>query len=151
MQYIFLLEVIVQVLHNRNSEGLSMWWGYCIINRANNDHKPSLMNLVFVIMLCAYHSQCFLLANESIAHLVLWLWKPFVFDGGIMWNGTCYVCAIRHRVIKAHKLKSQKFNLENKINGKLQKRIHGHAWKCIKMFQWSFYKNGGEMQKKLPP
>jgi len=85
LQYILLLEVIVQVLHYRNSEGLSMWWGYCIINRANNDHKPSLMNLVFVIMLCPYHSQCFLLANESIAHLVLWLMETIC----VWWKTLC--------------------------------------------------------------
>jgi hypothetical protein len=51
-------------------------------------------------------------------------------------------------VIKIQKLRSEKNDLEKKMDENLQKWIHGHVQKCIKMFKWSCYKKGDKIQKQ---
>jgi hypothetical protein len=49
--------------------------------------------------------------------------------------GLVITCAIWHIMMKAHRLRLEIFDLENKMSGKLQKRIHEHLQKYFKMFK----------------
>jgi hypothetical protein len=70
-------------------------------------------------------------------------------DGGYYVEWGMLSNVIWHRVIKAHKLGLQKINSYIQIHEKLQKWDCEHIQKCIKIFKWSHYKNGGEMQKNF--
>jgi hypothetical protein len=61
-------------------------------------------------------------------------------------DGVYSIFASWYKVIKAQKIRLEKIDLENKMDENLQKSIHGHVQKCIKMFKWSCYKKGDKMQ-----
>jgi hypothetical protein len=87
LQYIFLLEFIVWILHYKNCEGLLMQWEeHCIVNCTNNDFKLSSMKLLLNEKTIV---NVFLLQMKV---LLIWcdgLCKPFMVEGGVVWNGAC--------------------------------------------------------------